>query len=163
MGTELLRSPLYRALAGLAALALLALAGCGDAGTIRCHPVNGQVIYDGKPAAGVRVYLLPTSAPMVPEIPANPHGVTGPDGRFTLTTYKDGDGAPEGGYQVVLSWPVESPGSEENDTDRLMGWYDGVHSKESAQIKEGQNELPPIRIRAISKPPHASQGIPGRN
>src|SRR6478736_1752146 len=78
------------------------LAGCGATGPVRCHPVSGQVTYDGKPAAGVRVYLMPTSAPMVPVIPANPHAVTGPDGRFKLSTYADGDGAPEGGYQVVM-------------------------------------------------------------
>jgi hypothetical protein len=33
--------------------------------------------------------------------------VTGPDGSFTLSTYGDGDGAPQGGYQVVLLWPPE--------------------------------------------------------
>src|SRR5258707_15875435 len=78
------------------ALALSALAGCGATGPVRCHPVSGQVTYDGKPAAGVRVYLMPTSAPMVPVIPANPHAVTGADGRFKVSTYADGDGAPEG-------------------------------------------------------------------
>jgi hypothetical protein len=33
----------------------------------------------------------------------------------------------------------------------------------TAQIKEGNNELPIIRIPAISKPPQASEGVPGRN
>jgi hypothetical protein len=145
------------------ALALLAPAGCGAPGPVRCHPVRGRVFYDGKPAAGVQVYLMPTSAPMVPQIPVNPHGVTGPDGRFRLGTYGEGDGAPEGGYQVVLFWPPESTGREEDEVDRLMGWYDAKRSKETAQIKEGDNELPPIRIRAISKPPQASEGVPGRN
>ena len=70
------------------------------------------MFYDGKPAAGVQVFLFPTAAPMVPDIPANPHGVTGPDGRFTIGTYADGDGAAEGSYQVVLFWP-ESTGDDE--------------------------------------------------
>src|SRR4051794_35168375 len=147
----------------LLALALSLLTGCGATGPIRCHPVSGQVTYDGKPAAGVRVYLMPTSAPMVPVIPANPHAVTGPDGRFKVSTYADGDGAPEGGYQVVMIWPAESAGREEDEVDRFMGWYDAAHSKLTAQVKEGSNELPAIRVPAISRPPQASQGVPGRN
>src|SRR5438046_1248625 len=118
----------------LPALALLVLtAGCGSARPIRCHPVTGQVIYDGKPAAGVRVYLMPTSAPMVPQIPSNPHAVTGSDGRFSVGTYGDADGAPEGGYQIVLYWPKGPEGgsesSEGDESDQLLGWYDAAHSK----------------------------------
>jgi hypothetical protein len=148
----------------LPAVALLAAGGC-DRGPeqVPVYPVSGQVIYDGKPAAKVQVYLFPTSAPMVPTIPSNPHGVTGPDGRFTLSTFGPGDGAPEGGYQVLLLWPVETDPEEEATVDRLMGWFDALHSKLTAQVKTGPNELPVIRIKAVTKPPEAMQGVPGRN
>lgn len=144
----------------------LGLVGCGaPGGPVVTHPVSGAVAYDGKPAAGVRVYLVPTSAPMVPDVPQNPYGVTDDAGRFKLTTYKDADGAAEGGYQIVLMWPKGQLGDEgENATeDRFLGWYDAVRSKLTAQIKGGPNELPPIRVAAITRPPEESKGIPGRN
>ena len=151
----------------LPALTVAAVAlGCGKAnGPVPVHPVSGQVIYDGKPAAGVRVFFFPTSAPPVPEIPTNPHGVTGTDGRFTLTTYAAGDGAAEGGYQVILLWPQGDPEEEEgaSDSDRLFGWYDAVHSKLTAQVKPGENVLPPFKLPAVSGPPPQSEGVPGRN
>src|SRR5262245_18770575 len=94
--------------------AVLAIAGCDStADAVTVQPVTGKVLYDGKPAAGVKVFLLPTSAPMIPQIPSNPHGTTGPDGSFTLTTFKDRDGAAEGGYQVILLWPPETKEGEE--------------------------------------------------
>lgn len=147
----------------LAALAL-AFAGCAESKVQpAAHPVSGQVNYDGRPAAGVHVYLIPTSAPMVPEIPSNPHGVTGPDGRFTLTTYAAGDGAPEGGYQVVLLWPAETAEDEEEGEDRLLGWYDAVHSQLTADVKPGGNELKPFNLPAVKGAPEAVQGVPGKN
>ena len=33
----------------------------------------------------------------------------------------------------------------------------------TADVKQGNNELPVVRIPAISKPPQASEGVPGRN
>jgi hypothetical protein len=146
----------------LPALALVVALGCGKA-KIAVHPVSGQVVYDGKPAAGVRVFLLPTSAPTVPDIPSNPHGVTEGDGRFTLTTFAAGDGAAEGGYQVILFWPPDGPTEEEHDVDRLYGWYDGVHSRLSVRVQPGDNSLAPFNLPAVSGPPAVSEGVPGRN
>jgi hypothetical protein len=149
----------------LAAIALTALAGCDDqAGKVPTHPVHGQIMYDGKPAAGVRVFLLPTSAPAPPEVPNNPHGVTGPDGRFSLSTYGDGDGAAEGGYQVVLFWPHEAKeDEEESDEDRLFGWYTAAHSKLAIEVKPGDNQLPLFNLPYRKGPPPKSEGVPGRN
>src|SRR4051812_17785914 len=90
-------------------LLVLLLAGCSGPKTadLTMHPVTGEVTYDGKPAAGVKVTLVPTDAPMVPKIPQNPHAVTRADGTFAVTTFTDGDGAAEGGYQLVLTWPAD--------------------------------------------------------
>jgi 5-hydroxyisourate hydrolase-like protein (transthyretin family) len=140
----------------------LLLAGCGKQESVKVYPVSGQVIYNGQPAAGVKVFLFPTSAPMVPRIPSNPRGETDNDGRFTLTTYTSGDGAAEGGYQVLLLWPDGSDG-EEATGDRLLGWYDVVNSKLTAQIQSGSNTLPTFNLPRKTQPPEAVQGIPGRN
>lgn len=146
-------------------LPVLALAaGCGPGkAPVVVHPVSGQVNYNGKPAAGVQVFLLPTSAPIVPDIPSNPHGVTGSDGRFKLTTFTEGDGAAEGGYQVILLWPMETSEEAENSTDRFLGWYDAVHSTLTAHIKPGDNSLSTFNLPLVTRPPDAVQGVPGRN
>jgi hypothetical protein len=149
----------------LVCLLACASAGCGkEKEPIVTHPVSGRVLYAGKAAEGVKVYFYPTSAPMVPDIPANPHGVTDRDGRFTLTTFTPGDGAPEGGYQVVLLWPpAASEEGEEVTGDRLLGWYSAVHSTLTAQVKGGDNTFPPFHLRTVTRPPEVSQGVPGRN
>jgi hypothetical protein len=146
-----------------AALALLA--GCaGSGGPVVLHPVKGKVLYAGKPAAGVRVFFYPTTSPLPPEVPANPHGVTGPDGSFTLTSIVKDDGAMEGGYQVILFWPPDvKEGEEATDQDRLLNWYDAKHSQLTADIKAGPNELPAFDLPAKSKPAGESEGVPGRN
>ena len=88
------------------AATLLAIGCSGSDNAVVPHPVSGKVVYDGRPAVGVEVTLIPGDAPMVPRIPRNPHGVTGLDGRFAITTFTEGDGAAEGGYQIVLTWPL---------------------------------------------------------
>jgi hypothetical protein len=146
-------------------IALIAALGCeSQPERVAVHPVSGQVTYAGKPAAGVKVFFYPTSGPTIPVIPSNPHGVTGPDGKFTLSTYGDGDGAPEGTYQVILFWPPEAGEDEEEaDTDRLLGWYAVSQSKLTADVKPGANDLPPFQLPATSRPAGVSEGIPGRN
>jgi hypothetical protein len=155
----------------LLAPAMLAAAGCSsdnpENGEVVPQPVSGKVLYDGKPAAGVVVTLIPTDAPMVPRIPRNPSGVTGADGTFAITTFAEGDGAAEGGYQVVLTWPGEpddkAEGEAKEDVDRLKGWYDIKHSTLTVRIKAEANQLPTYKLPKVVAPPPASEGIPGRN
>lgn len=144
------------------------LAGCGGKDgpqwNLTPHPVTGKVIYDGKPAEGVLVGLLPMDAPMPPAIPENPSAVTGPDGTFTIKTFKEGDGACEGNYQVLLTWMVaEKTDTEEGRKDKLLGWYDAAHSPVYFTVKPGANTIPVITIPARRTPPEAMPGIPGRN
>ena len=91
--------------------------------------------------------------------------MTRADGTFTLTTYAAGDGAPEGGYQVLLLWPAEAKeGEEEPEPDRLLGWYDVARSKLTVRVRAGENDLPPFNLPPVLGPPEALQGgIPGRN
>ena len=146
-------------LQGVLLFAGLSLAGCNRAEPpVPVHPVSGKVFYDGKPAEGVRVFLQPISAPAVPKIPCNPHGVTQADGSFTLTTYVEGDGAAEGSYKVTLFWPaVQMDDEEESDVDRLHGWHDSVNSRLSIDVTAGTNQLAPFRLPPRNSPPDASE------
>lgn len=153
------------------AVCTIAMAGCGgsdETGPVEVVPVTGQIIYDGKPAAGVRVVLVPIDAPSPPRIPQFANGMTDAEGKFKLTTYTPGDGAPEGGYQVVLNGTKksekENDGIEaEDDTDLFQNWFDTMHSNLKVRIAKGKGDLPPFKIAKITKPAGMSEGIPGRN
>ncbi len=150
----------------LVAVFALSLTGCGPANKVKVYPVSGQIIYDGKPASGVQVFLFPTAAPGVPDVPSNPRGLTGLDGRFSIGTFADSDGAADGSYQVVLYWPQESTGDEhkESNQDRLFGWYTVAHSRLTVIVPAGGAELPAFRLPLKKGPPSESGGgIPGRN
>lgn len=148
-------------------LAVIGAMGCGSDGPkwdLNPHPVTGKVLYDGKPASGVLVGLLPLDAPMPPSIPGNPIGTTGPDGTFTLTTFKEGDGACEGSYQILLTWMTPAaPGDEERSKDKLLGWYDAAHSNLRFMVVKGTNTIPTINIPVPEYSPAEMPGIPGRN
>ena len=143
------------------------LAGCGPPDGPRwdltLHPVTGVVTYDGKPAAGVLVGLLPIDAPLPPAIPANPRATTREDGTFTIGTFRDGDGACVGSYQILLNWTPAPVAGEEARVDRLRGWFDAAHSPLRLMVVEGGNVIPPIAIPARTAPPAEVPGIPGRN
>ena len=152
------------ALALFAAIPLVS--GCGQDGPqwkIDPQPVLGQVLYDGNPAAGVNIGLLPIDAPMPPAIPSNPRAVTDANGRFEITTFKDGDGACEGKYQVLMNWPQKSVENAEDTTDKLLGWYDGANSQIYVKIEKGTNTIPTIKCPPRTTSPAQSKGIPGRN
>ena len=74
---------------------LLSAAGCGPSGPATV-PVTGTVTLDGKPIAKAAVMF-------VPQFPGRPaHGLTDQEGRFSLGTFKKGDGAVEGKYLVTV-------------------------------------------------------------
>jgi hypothetical protein len=83
----------------LALLALVAFAvtltGCGNSGE-PCFPVTGTVKFeDGTPLTKGIIYFDSG------EFSAK--GGVEEDGRFTLTSYNPGDGAPDGQYSVYFS------------------------------------------------------------
>jgi hypothetical protein len=144
---------------------ILFVAGCGPGIPERpqVFPVEGEVYYDGKPAEGVQVFLFPKSAVMPPVIPQNPYGTTDALGKFKITTFEVADGAAEGSYQVLLTWPQKTEGSLEETEDKLFNWYDLVNSKLTARIKTERTVLPRFDLPVKKAPPKESDGIPGRN
>jgi hypothetical protein len=139
-----------RTIVGAAAvLALVALVpGCGD-GRKPVFPVRGQVL-DTKeqPAAGAVVIFHPVAADS--QDLAKPVGRVGEDGRFRLTTYKDGDGAPAGDYTITIQWPApkKSPFDKE-EPDQLKGRYadPGTSALRFSVQKKSDNEVPAIRLQ----------------
>jgi hypothetical protein len=135
------RTSLWLALAIGAAL----LASCARNQRKPVFPVRGQVLIDGKPAAGATVFFYPVEAD--PEAVA-PYGVVDAHGSFTLTTYLTFDGAPAGEYVVTVRCPgpPQRP-QDEQGPDRLKGRYqEPKTSTLRATVEKKPNDLPPVQL-----------------
>lgn len=90
--------------AGLAAAICLVVFGgyqlFARASRPKLYPTDGIVLFQGKPAVGATVTLIPVGK-SGPRISAT--GKVGEDGTFKLTTYQLNDGAPAGRYKVTIS------------------------------------------------------------
>lgn len=62
--------------------------------------VTGSVLVDGEPVKDLWVTLIPNDE----KVNLRPRGQTDEDGKFSLTTYTGGDGAPAGEYKVTIAW-----------------------------------------------------------
>jgi hypothetical protein len=92
----------FRVICLLAGLA--SLAGCGD-GLPKRVPVSGVVLIDGQPATSGTVEFAPVSGGRVAA------GDIGSDGRFTMTTFKTGDGCTLGDHKVTINSYKDFPGN----------------------------------------------------
>ncbi|HEY7427057.1 MAG TPA: hypothetical protein VH682_22670 [Gemmataceae bacterium] len=84
---------------------LVMAVGCGNKGL---HPVHGEVHFpDGTPLTHGRVAINSVNGI---------HGASsdplGPDGSFTLGSFKPDDGVPVGQYTVCVTGAVQPPASE---------------------------------------------------
>ena len=83
----------------------LALAGCGGGGKPGAVPAGGKVTYrKATVPAGALVVFHPADPAAEKRIGGKPFAKVGDDGTFALTTYAEGDGAPEGEYGVTIDW-----------------------------------------------------------
>jgi hypothetical protein len=131
-------------------LAILWIEGCGGSPALpgpQPYPVQGQVTYQGKPAAGFRVSLFPLFEQSGPKFA--PSALTDASGNFELQSYQPGDGAPPGDYAVTFTWPQDVPGPDPDDapqqTDRLRGRFsDPERSQFKVTVHEGENVLEPF-------------------
>lgn len=134
-------------------LVLVVSAGCGD-GRIRTYPTSGMVLVDGKPADRATVIFCPTSGP--PDfMRERPWGTTDDAGKFELTTFDAGDGAPAGDYTVIIRWPgalVSAKPEEDAERvdrapDRLKGrYFHPTKSGLTATVESQRNELAPFKL-----------------
>jgi hypothetical protein len=129
------------------------MAGCGGGGpkppeTVPTFPVTGVVKIDGKPTPMVRVLLFP-----IDKIPewfdprlAAPHwAATDPEGKFKITTYVSGDGAPVGEYAVFFHWEGNPKIVPLGDPDEIP--VDPVAAKFNAKYANLMKpQLPTVKV-----------------
>ena len=104
------RNPMNRLrdrLAGISFLLAMLLCGCGGPKNPPTFPLSG---IDGKPLTEATVSFIPSDG----QSPAN--GTTDGSGRFTLTTFSQGDGAMQGNYRVTVMKFEKAEGAEVADT-----------------------------------------------
>jgi hypothetical protein len=135
-----------------AGILLVAVGGCGGDDRVKLYPATGSVMVKGQPAEGVEVVLFPVDESLRGAGKPLPTGTTGPDGKFSLTSYEPRDGAPAGEYQVTIVWPEEGkidPNNPETPParDRLGDRYAAPgQSGLTATIDAGPTELKPFEL-----------------
>jgi len=137
----------------LAAGALVALAsGCGKKGPV-LYPVKGSVRINGEPAKDVNVMFTPVAPPEGGAVPLSPAAVTGEDGSFRLMSFKPGDGAPAGDYQVTITYPMNRFNKHLSGIDRLRGKFSNPKkSGLTVKVEPKSNDLPPFEVKADVMP-----------
>jgi hypothetical protein len=137
----------------LAAGALAALAaGCGKKGPV-LYPVKGSVRINGEPARDVNIMFTPVTPPEGGATPLSPAAVTGEDGSFRLMSFKPGDGAPAGDYQVTVIFPMNRFSKHLSGIDRLKGKFANPKTSGlAAKVEPKSNELPPFELKATVLP-----------
>ena len=110
---------------GLFFKAMLAMAvfsvafGCGGSKVepqVAVVPAKGRVTIKGQPGANLALAFIPAGQGSN----LRPQANTGADGTFEITTYKTGDGGPEGEYKVVVSVAVD-PTLSDSKKEELAG------------------------------------------
>jgi len=109
------------------------------------------VLVKGKPAAHAQVTFHPVNDNS-PEA-VHPVGTVDEKGGFTLTSYQQGDGAPEGEYLVTVQWFLAtkprnaSAGDDYTTVNHLPARYGRPESSGlRATVRKGDNELPPFSL-----------------
>ncbi len=144
---------LFRPAALLFLCCLTLSLGCGKSHEL--VPVSGQLFVDDKPAEGALVTFSPEFP--IPDdarfASGYPRGYVAADGRFTLTTITEGDGAPPGNYIVLVNWTGKSQVTDGEETQSLPDVFRGLYtspekSKLRAEVKAGTPEVPRIDLKS---------------
>lgn len=125
----------------LLAASVTALGSCTKKGADRkvTIPVSGQVVVDGQPTAMVKVECHPVGG-IDKEQPTVTQAVTDKEGKFQLSTYEGGDGAPIGEYKLTFTWQeFNAIAGSFTGPDKLKGRYsDPNASQVTLKVEKGK-------------------------
>lgn len=126
------------------------LSGCsgGKSAWEKTHPASGVISYKGKPIVDAELSFFPEDKTAPDSV--RPKAKSTEGGKFTVWTFAQGDGAPEGSYKVTV---VHNEVAVSNDTivakpNDLPEKYSKVDSTDIiVKIAAGQNEIPKIELK----------------
>ncbi len=132
-----------------ASLLLVFAAGCGSGKPDweKVFPASGTVKFGGQPIPGAMVILVPKDQDVPDKV--RPTGIADSTGYFELGTYSEADGAPEGDYDVLVTWRplVDNGGSMSPGPNRLPERYSKAETSQlSVHIDADETELKPIDL-----------------
>jgi hypothetical protein len=120
--------------------------GHGRPERLAVYPLTGNLLFEGRPAAGATIVLHPQD----PSLSARPRASVKPDGSIVVTTYEPGDGAPAGEYKATVEWHRPVAGREAGD-DELPppnvlppAFARPGTTPLTVTVEAGENEFPPI-------------------
>lgn len=134
----------------IGAAVLPMLSGCsgGKSAWEKTHPASGVITYKGKAIADADLSFFPEDKTAPDTVRPKAKSVKG--GKFTVWTYAQGDGAPEGSYKVTV---VHNEVAVSKDTivakpNDLPVKYSQLTSTDIiVKIAAGQNEIPTIDLK----------------
>lgn len=142
-------------------LSAIGIAGCGEETIANhqefddLHPTVGQIDFKGEPIPDATVSLYPIDAVMSRTMVPAASAVVDESGKFEVFTYRPegkGLGAPQGEYEVSISWrgPLKGLTNDQIDEleERLPTKY--LNPKKSGikvSITDGENTLPAISLQ----------------
>ncbi len=133
----------------LSILVCCGVAGCAPSNPWDTpYPATGSVTFKGKAVENAELTLFPTD-PKAPET-VRPRARTTADGKFVVTTYQEGDGAPVGQYKVTI---IHNEVAVSKDTivakpNDLPVKYSKLESTDlNVTIVAGKNEIPAFELR----------------
>ncbi len=123
-------------------ICLLALVGCGGGGKPEALPSGGKVTFNKTtPPVGALVVFHPVDPAFEKRIGGKPFAKVKEDGTFALTTFAEGDGAPEGEYGVTIDW---RPPAKENKAGFSL--TEGSAGPAKLKPKYGNPQQPFIKV-----------------
>ncbi len=137
--------------------------GCGDSGMTpeerlallvpdakQTVPVSGQVLVDGQPVKDLWVYLIPKGTTVAKGQQPESRALTDDSGNFRISTYMDGDGAPQGDYVLCVEWlKFRQTGGQWIGPDRLGKRYsDSAKSQFSVTVTDQPVVVPVIELKS---------------
>ncbi len=134
----------------IAAAMLPMISGCsgGKAAWEKTHPVSGIITYKGKPIVDAELSFFPEDKTFPDTV--RPKAKSAEGGKFTVWTYAQGDGAPEGSYKVTV---IHNEVAVSKDTivakpNDLPAKYSRLDATDIVvKIVAGQNEIPTIELK----------------
>lgn len=124
------------------------LAGCSDK-DYALAPVSGTITYDGKPVDKLRVSFSPE--PVGDNFSVGPYskGVTNAEGKFSLKTRYDDDGAVLGKHKLSFQY---SDISETAMADLRAGLNDAKDSGSKEEVEKSKKKIAELKAKLKGRP-----------
>jgi hypothetical protein len=112
------------------------------------YPVRGEVRVNGQIPVHAQVAFFPVND--TADDAVHPAGRVDDQGRFTLTSYAKGDGAPEGEYRVTVAWFLAS--GRPNDDSPPLNYLPASYARPDstplhAVVSKGGVQLQPFELK----------------